>query len=729
MGRQAIINGFMAGELSPLMSMRSDLKGMKYGVRQAINWALREQGPASTRVGTAINNTHDIIEVGSFFDETTRFGQMVHMYDMEHDLRDYYVWCRNTIEPTYPGIIMFYGTSGAYYEVALATADPFFNTAGKSQLYLITIIQPPGLAELWFFHPYYPARRLYHNGTAWVMVALSFTAAPSEWAALHFNNGACFFQNRLYVAGSGRYGHIFWASKVGDFLNFTIGSNPADAMQYDLEDFGEIRWMMGSEKLVIGTENFEYVVNAQDDVVMPGDIQVRKQSSYGSSINSAISIGSGVLYRSKDNKQIRQMEYRWKEDRWISMDLLFTAEHLVKDAAIVHMAYDSSKRLLYCVLEDNTVIQGAFTSDMQTVGWTPWIIEHKVNALNVISHDTKEVTLFIVLYDTANNMYLLTQDPSNYSLDRYEVLNNNYAPYSQNYQELKLLEGDDYSVQGTKFVEEIGAEFWDSDAAAFVGGLAYSWTGTDVVPVANNWIQAKNYEFKNGPLSSAGDLIDDLIPGQIYILSFDYYYYYYLAESLRVQLRNYSDATTYDTIYYQYHFGIEQVQENWRVHVVFTMPTPNALGLFLMLGVENPAAGTVQISTPSLHIAQISEEDFLEEDVSVDSSGYFKTTHITGGGAIGIPYTCTLETLPLNRELPEPTHGKKKRWSKAYIRVIDSYPVSIEGRSPANYTKATQDQQVSLQGWDREATITIVQDKPYKSVIAGVYGELAEYVL
>jgi len=727
MGRQAIINGFMAGELSPLMDMRSDLKGTKYGIRQATNFMPVSQGPLSTRWST------EVLHSFTDSDYASNFYPII-------PLRDYTVG-ENLVVVFSPNseLIQVYkggktSSSTEYFAYGWSLQNIITNYAGMTPSYLMdsTIIQPPGLSELWIFNRYTPALRLYDSGSAWTLAAITFTAAPSEWTGTVQNRAACFFQNRLYVSGERATAHIITASKVGDFDNFTIGSNPDDAFEYELSDASKIQWMQGAKNLIIGTDQAEYIVSAQEGVIMPGDVQVTKQSNYGSALGMVTPIGNGVLYRSVSRKRLRYMSFEWEQDQWVSRDLFWNSEHLLQTDTLRQVTYHQAEEAIYCKTKEGLILRSPYNINEDIVGWS--VIETGSEGFRAVAScvdNNGYSMLFTITRSESNSFHVLVFRDFNLSMDNVVAFYDYGQGAKTTYANTAFETGDILKLLYTRYYTIINLiSIWDGTAATFPTIGSWLSEGATITAVVN-WLDVAGSGTGQTAVfldSTNGDLNSDLEIGVHYILSF--VFSPDVDASLQVRIRNWSDSSNYTTVMGTDWSPDAVAGESMRVYFDFIGVASAAVGIKLHLMAYTPTSSIADFRISDISIREgdeIAGEGV--ETIVVSDPDLVESQVIAINGIIGRPFTATAETLPLNRELPESTHGKSKRWAKAYVRIIDSYPVSINGRSPSNPTSETQDQQVTTLGWDKEATLTLVQDTGYKSVIAGIYGELAEHGL
>lgn len=838
MGQQAIINGFMAGELSPAMDMRSDLKGTKYGVKQATNWISTFQGPIGTREGT---HHQALLDIATLDADNAR------VVSMDSKSTQYMFWVLGTYDffSTIPRV-QVYAVGSSITLVDVLTGTDLGSRLNAMDLAEYTILKPPGLEELWFFCDNYDPWKIYEvSSGVWGVADLSFTSAPAAWSSEP--QCACFYQNRMYVAGSGDYAHVFWASVVGDYLDFTLGTLPDEAFTYELAESVAINWMSGMKNLIIGSDKYEYIVTAQDDVVMPGDIQVQRQSNYGSCVGQAEPIGNGMLYRSIDRTKLRLIRYNWQEDQWVSKNLLFASEHFTEDAEIKEISFHPVKEHIYCTLTNGRVLVGIYNGVDQTIGWTPLEYFEDVESARVIRRSSTAWMVSMATFDSVAETHNLV-----YHFDKYPAQSDNnyyheYDSYPGGIKAIYAFIGEVITATALTGLTNLVAtyvnvpvktELWDSNSANLTAPGIYGWTENDADTNVSNvdgtldvvidavtldtyaylpiivladtdikydtaswvgvgWADTGSYTWACDGTQTAISWVYNsasLIVGHQYEMVIEVtvtagqfvamgmtwstvagthtgravstagYFYFggdenFIGTVTIVSLKEVSDFSEapIKNEYYLFEceyrgtvgsygilrFGTSAAAPagtarpfdlsliphatNWTsITQQCLIETDNALGLYILMGT---IGDNLQFRNFSLKKITIIANETVIENLTLDGSNQYTTTVESQYVYLGIPYTCTLETLPPHKQLPEPTHGKKKRWSKAYIRVIDSYPVTIEAHVPASYTKATQEQQITARGWDRDATITIIQDKPYKSVIAGIYGELAEYVL
>ena len=91
-----------------------------------------------------------------------------------------------------------------------------------------------------------------------------------------------------------------WFSKSGDYENFTTGTDSDDAMIFTIasNQVNAIRYLAASRSLLVGTVGGEFLVTGSDTVdgLTPTNINIRRQSTYGSANIDAIPVGNVTLF-------------------------------------------------------------------------------------------------------------------------------------------------------------------------------------------------------------------------------------------------------------------------------------------------------------------------------------------------------------------------------------------------------------------------------------------------
>jgi len=190
-----------------------------------------------------------------------------------------------------------------------------------------------------------------------------------------------FFEQRLVFAGTSSEPQTLYFSKSGDYTNMTTGTDADHAMVYTIasNQVNAIRYLKAVRTLIVGTTGGEWTISADgtDAAVTPGNITIKKQSSYGSSTVDAIPAGNATLFLQRAKRKIRELAYDFDVDGYTAPDLTILNE-TVTDSGINEMAYQQSPDSnLWCVRDDGVLACLTYQRSENVVAWS----RHKLGGI------------------------------------------------------------------------------------------------------------------------------------------------------------------------------------------------------------------------------------------------------------------------------------------------------------------------------------------------------------
>ena len=224
-----------------------------------------------------------------------------------------------------------------------------------------------------------------------------------------------FFEQRLVFAGSNNDPQSLWFSKSGSYENFTTGVNASDAMVYTIASnkVNAIRNLSAQRSLIVGTVGGEFVVSASGTTspITPTNIQIQKQSSYGSANVDAVQIENVTMFLQRAKRKVRELTYNLNIDQYQAADMTLLAEH-ISEGGITEMAYQQEPdSILWCVRSDGTLLGFTYARAEEVVGWHRHIIggafssgQAVVESVASIPGDDNEDELYIIVKRTINSV-------------------------------------------------------------------------------------------------------------------------------------------------------------------------------------------------------------------------------------------------------------------------------------------------------------------------------------
>ena len=415
------VPSFTAGELSPRMEGRTDFQ--KYYSAGTIinNFVVQPHGPVTRRPGSVFvsevkNSAHNTRLIPFSFSTTQT-------YILEFG--DQYIrFYKDSGQIT---------SGGAAYEIS----SPYLHT----EVFDIKFAQSADV--MYITHPNHPTKKLSRTGhTNFTLATVSFT----ENSTSHLLNGTgnypkcvSFFEQRVVFAGTINNPQTLWFSKSGDYENFTTGTADADAMIYTIasNQVNAIESIKATRTLIVMTTGGEFTVTsgATQDPITPTNLNIRKQSNYGSAGVDAVSVGNSTLFLQRAKRKIRELAYNFDSDSYVAPDLTILAEHIT-DSGVVQMDYQQEPfSIVWCVRDDGKLVGLTYNRLQDVVAWHGHDFggtNAKCKSVAVIDIDTAEDQVYVIVERTIDGAtkkyveYLSTYD-FNSSLTEFHFVDSGLA--------------------------------------------------------------------------------------------------------------------------------------------------------------------------------------------------------------------------------------------------------------------------------------------------------------
>ena len=142
-----------------------------------------------------------------------------------------------------------------------------------------------------------------------------------------------FHANRLWFGGITSKPAAIFASNTAEYFNFDVGTGEAsDAINIDVggSEVNEVRHLLSGKELQVFTDSGEfYIPKANDLSITPGNVTVLKQTPYGCNRAAPHMFDSAAVFAQKTGKSIREFVYSDMEDGYKSSSVSLLAQHLV----------------------------------------------------------------------------------------------------------------------------------------------------------------------------------------------------------------------------------------------------------------------------------------------------------------------------------------------------------------------------------------------------------------
>lgn len=222
-----------------------------------------------------------------------------------------------------------------------------------------------------------------------------------------------YFQQRHIFASTILNPETAWASRSGQFRNFTISSpiQDDDAVTFKVagKKVNSIEHLIELGKLIALTGSGEWVIKGDSDgVLRPQAINPEQQGYRGASSVQPIIAGDSILYVQALASIVRDLRFDVTIDGYTGNDVSVFAVHLFRGYQIERMDYaEIPDSIAWFVRDDGTMLGLTYMREQQIAGW------HR--------HDTDGVfeDVCVVPEGSEHSLYVMVKRTINGSTKRY----------------------------------------------------------------------------------------------------------------------------------------------------------------------------------------------------------------------------------------------------------------------------------------------------------------------
>ena len=214
-----------------------------------------------------------------------------------------------------------------------------------------------------------------------------------------FPSAVVFYEQRLWYGGTTHKPQTLWGSKTGNYEDFDLGAKANDSLSYAIasDRVNNIKWLAAQRVLIVGTSGGEFrVTGGNESAITPTNVDVRRQTSYGSKLGHPAYVGSDVFFIQRSGTQVRNVAYKWESDSFQSDDLTFLAEHITT-GGLTSLSYSHvPDSILLGLRADGALIMLTYEPTQEVIGWHRHITDGEYKSLAVISEDGPDQLWFVV---------------------------------------------------------------------------------------------------------------------------------------------------------------------------------------------------------------------------------------------------------------------------------------------------------------------------------------------
>ncbi len=246
----------------------------------------------------------------------------------------------------------------------------------------------------------------------------SFTLAgklqtTDEWslgafsATTGYPGAVTFFEERLVFGGTTDQPQTIFFSESNGFEQFNTGAEDADAMTYSIasNQSNIIRYLASGRALVVGTSGGEFVASSGTtaDPISPTNIQIKRQTRYGTANVDPVATGNVVLFLQRAKRKIRELVYNFDVDGYIAPDMTLLAEHVSEGGFTQMDVQQEPDNVVWAVRADGQLCGLTYRREEEVVAWHRHVIGGQAGSCTVTVSDYANIAVGTRLVLTKSN--------------------------------------------------------------------------------------------------------------------------------------------------------------------------------------------------------------------------------------------------------------------------------------------------------------------------------------
>ena len=249
-----------------------------------------------------------------------------------------------------------------------------------------------------------------------VIKTLASTDATHKWSEGSWSNyrgwpqTVAFFEDRLMFGGNTAQPDTIWGSVTSDYENMTAGVDDDEAVIFTLSSrqVNVIEWLIGKDKLLIGTSGAEWTIaGGTDEPLTPSNVIAKQHSTYGSANLQATLANESVLFFQRGAEKMRELAYNWELDTYVAPDMTILA-NLVTTGGINDTSFQKTPdSILWTVRADGEMPIFSYERQENITAWSRMVTEDSTSDSDFESvasiHGDPEDEIWVVVERTIDS--------------------------------------------------------------------------------------------------------------------------------------------------------------------------------------------------------------------------------------------------------------------------------------------------------------------------------------
>lgn len=194
----------------------------------------------------------------------------------------------------------------------------------------------------------------------------------ATWRTGNYPGAVTIYNQRLYFGGTPLEPQRIWGSVVGQYNNFSLGPNDADAVDFTAvsDSLDQIIHLVAARALHPLSFGAEFSAGGGAANITPSNILLTNDTSHGSNDVRPIKIGQEILFIEAGGRKVRAINYSLTEDRNVAPDITLLAEHVTQSGIVASSFAARPDYIAYFVRNDGQLATLILERDFQVVAWS-----------------------------------------------------------------------------------------------------------------------------------------------------------------------------------------------------------------------------------------------------------------------------------------------------------------------------------------------------------------------
>lgn len=211
-----------------------------------------------------------------------------------------------------------------------------------------------------------------------------------------------YYEQRRMFAGSNNFPQTVYGSRSATESNFNVSqpSSADDALSFTIkaQQQNAIRHLVPLNDLIALSVGGAWKISSVDgQALAPSSILVRPQTHYGANNIHPLLTGISCLYVEANGRRVRDLQFSWQAQVYMSDDRSIMAPHLFQDYTLVDAAFSRSPdQTAWFVRSDGVLLGMAFVPEHQVYGWHQHWTDGLFESVCVVTENNQDVLYAVI---------------------------------------------------------------------------------------------------------------------------------------------------------------------------------------------------------------------------------------------------------------------------------------------------------------------------------------------